>query len=284
MRALIFGASGMLGTDLCAAAPRGTSLIALDSADVDITDSVGTVSVLRDMRPDWVLNAAAYTAVDRAETEVDAAEAVNAEAPGRIAEEAARLGIAMVHFSTDYVFPGTTTRPYGEEDQVAPVNAYGASKLRGERAILSSGAHSLVVRTQWLFGRSGHSFPRTMWQRATEGLATRVVNDQVGRPTYTRDLAVATWQLVAQRASGIVHATNSGTPATWFDLAREVFRRAGAEALLSPCTSASYPTAARRPRYSALSTTRLEQLLSGPLPDWQSGLERFLNELSVPFP
>ncbi|HEX7978470.1 MAG TPA: dTDP-4-dehydrorhamnose reductase [Gemmatimonadaceae bacterium] len=280
MRALIFGAAGMLGTDLRAAVPRGTSLIALDVADADITDRAQVASALADARPDWVINAAAYTAVDRAETEWTVAEAVNGVAPGHIAEEAARRGIAVVHVSTDYVFAGTAASPYEEGDPVAPVNAYGESKLRGEEAVLASGAHALVLRTQWLFGRAGKSFPRTMWERATAGLPTRVVNDQVGRPTYTRDLAEATWRLVEQRASGIVHATNGGSAATWFDVAREVFARAGAEALLSPCATADYPTPARRPMYSVLCTTRLEGLLSGQLPDWHDGLGRFLDELS----
>jgi dTDP-4-dehydrorhamnose reductase len=189
-----------------------------------------------------------------------------------------------VHVSTDYVFAGTASSPYEEGDPVAPVNAYGASKLRGEEAVLSSGAHTLVLRTQWLFGTAGGSFPRTMWERAVAGLPTRVVNDQMGRPTYTRDLAAATWALIARRAAGIVHVTNGGPPATWFAFAREVFVRAGAEALLAPCTTAEYPTPARRPTYSVLSTTRLETLLGGPLPDWRDGLDRFLGELTRPTP
>jgi dTDP-4-dehydrorhamnose reductase len=280
MRALIFGAAGMLGTDLCATVPPGTALTALDIGDVDITDRSAVAIALRDARPDWVINAAAYTAVDRAETERALAEAVNGIAPGYIAEASARLGIAMVHFSTDYVFDGTATAPYREEDPVAPVNAYGATKLHGEQAALSSGAHVLVLRTQWLFGRDGKSFPRTMWERATAGLSTRVVSDQFGRPTYTRDLAVATWQLVERRASGIVHVTNGGAATTWLELARQVFVRAGAESLLSPCATEDYPTPARRPAYSVLGTDRLERILPAPLPEWRDGLERFLDELS----
>jgi dTDP-4-dehydrorhamnose reductase len=280
MRTLIFGASGMLGSDLCAAAPRGSSIIALGSVDADITNRSEVASVIRDARPDWVINAAAYTAVDRAELEKDAAEAVNGRAPGHIAQEAARRRIAVVHFSSDYVFAGTATTPYQEEDPVAPLNVYGESKLHGEQAVLSSGTHVLVLRTQWLFGRSGPSFPRTMWERATAGLPTRVVNDQFGRPTYTRDLAAATWKLVERRASGVVHATNGGSAATWFEVAREVFSRARAEALLAPCTSADHPTSARRPSYSVLSTTRMEHLLSAPLPDWRNALDRFLDELT----
>jgi dTDP-4-dehydrorhamnose reductase len=282
MRALIFGASGMLGCDLCAAAPPGSSCIPLDRADADITDRSQVASVFRDVRPDWVLNAAAYTAVERAETEQDSAEAVNGRAPGYIAQEAARRRIAMVHFGSDYVFAGTATRPYHEEDPVAPLNVYGESKLHGEQAVLTSGAHVLVLRTQWLFGRSGTSFPRTMWDRASAGLPTRVVNDQFGRPTYTRDLAVATWKLVERRASGIVHVTNGGTEATWFDVAREVFARARAEDLLTPCASAEYTTSVRRPRYSVLGTTRMEHLLSAPLPAWRNALSRFLDELTSP--
>jgi dTDP-4-dehydrorhamnose reductase len=279
MRALIFGAAGMLGTDLRATAPSGTTVIALDLAEADITDRAQVAAALHDARPDWVINAAAYTAVDRAESERAIAEAVNGIAPGYIAEEAVRRGVALVHYSTDYVFAGTATSPYREDDPVAPVNAYGESKLHGEAAVLASGAHALVLRTQWLFGRAGKSFPRTMWERATAALPTRVVSDQMGRPTYSRDLAAATWRLVAQRASGIVHAANAGEPVTWFDFAREVFARAGAETLVSPCATADYPTPARRPMYSVLCTKRLEQLLVGRLPDWQDGLRRFLDEL-----
>lgn len=282
MRVLIFGAAGMLGTDLRVAAPADVSVVALDSGNVDVTDRIQVASALQDAQPDWVINAAAYTAVDRAESERSVAHAVNAVAPAYIADESARRGIAVVHFSTDYVFAGTATSPYREDDPVAPVNVYGASKLGGEQAVLASGAHALVVRTQWLFGPAGKSFPRTMWERAIARVPTRVVNDQVGRPTYTHDLAVATWQLIDQRASGIVHATNGGPATTWFAVAREIFAWAGVESLLSPCTSADYPTPARRPTYSVLSTERLERLLAAPLPDWRDALGRFLDELSPP--
>lgn len=280
MRVVILGAAGMLGVELCAAAPRDTTVIALDVGDVDITDRARVASVLDEARPEWVINAAAYTAVDRAESERDRVRAVNGLAPGYVAEESARRRIAVVHFSTDYVFPGTATSPYREEDDVAPVNAYGESKLLGERGVLDSAAHALVLRTQWLFGVGGKSFPRTMWERATAGIPTRVVSDQVGRPTHARDLAAATWQLVGKRASGLVHVTNSGPPASWFEFARHVFLRAGAESLLSPCATTDYPTPARRPGYSVLATHRLESVLPRPLPDWRDSLDRFLDELS----
>lgn len=281
MRILIFGAAGMLGTDLRTAAPPDVSVVGVDVQDVDISERTQVAAILEHSRPDWVLNAAAYTAVDRAESERALADAVNALGPQLIAEEAARRHIAMVHFSTDYVFPGTSVAPYREEDPVAPVNAYGQSKLLGERAVLATGAHALILRTQWLFGRAGKSFPGVMWQRALARIPTRVVDDQFGRPTYTRDLAAATWRLIERQASGIVHVTNGGPAATWHDLAREVFARAGGEALLSACRTSDYPTPARRPAYSVLSTEKLEFLGLAPLPDWRDALRRFLDELTL---
>jgi dTDP-4-dehydrorhamnose reductase len=280
MHALILGAAGMLGTDLCGAVPPGVTVTGLDVGDVDITDRTQVASALDATRPDWVINAAAYTAVDRAETEPAVAESVNALGPRFVAEEAARRRIAVAHFSTDYVFPGTSEVPYRESDPVAPVNTYGESKWRGEGAVRASGAHALILRTQWLFGRAGKSFPRIMWERASARLPTRVVNDQRGRPTYTRDLATATWRLIERRTSGTVHVTNGGADATWYDVAREVFGRAGAESMLSPCSTADYRTPARRPAYSVLRTERLERLLGAPLPDWRDALRRFLDELA----
>jgi dTDP-4-dehydrorhamnose reductase len=281
MRALVFGAAGMLGTDLLATAPADVSIIAPSIDDVDITDSARLSTAFDDARPELVINAAAYTAVDRAESERAIADAVNGTAPALIGAECARRGIAVVHFGTDYVFPGTASVPYRESDPVAPLNAYGHGKLLGEQSLLASGAHALILRTQWLFGVAGKSFPRTMWERATAAMPTRVVNDQYGRPTYTRDLATATWQLIARGESGIIHVTNGGDPAPWFDLASEVFARAGAAHLLSACTTADYPTHARRPAYSVLSTDRLTGALGHALPDWREALERFLVEMSV---
>jgi dTDP-4-dehydrorhamnose reductase len=281
MRVLIVGAAGMLGTDLCASAPGGWDVVAADIGDIDITRPEIVAAALDRIRPAWVINAAAYTAVDRAEDDRDAADAVNHLGPRHLAEEAAQRGIAIAHVSTDYVFPGTASAPYREDDAVAPINAYGESKLRGEEAVRSSGAHALVVRTQWLFGHAGRSFPRVMWERATARTPTRVVDDQIGRPTYTRDLAAAMWRLVVLNASGTLHVTNAGPPATWYELAREVFTRAGAADLLSACSTEDYPTRARRPAYSALETERFETLVA-PLPDWRDALRRFLDEVTMP--
>jgi len=181
----------------------------------------------------------------------------------------------VVHFSTDYVFDGTATVPYGEECPRHPVNAYGMSKAAGEKNLQSSGAEYLIVRTQWLFGEHGTSFPRTMWERARAGRATRVVNDQLGRPTYARDLAAAVWRLIGWSACGLMHLTNHGQ-ATWFDVAARVFARAGRPDLLTPCATADYPTKAKRPRYSVLDTERAERALGGALPKWEDAVDRFL--------
>ncbi len=281
MRVLVLGSGGMLGTDLVASTPSGITALALDHAAIDVTDRFALSAALDETTPDVVINTAAYTAVDRAEVEHVRANQVNGVAPGLIGEECARRAIRVVHYSTDYVFSGTATVPYTETDEVSPINAYGESKVQGERALLSTGAASLVLRTQWLFGRARRSFPRTMWERATAGQTTRVVDDQHGRPTYSVDLAHATWQLIALGAGGVVHVTNAGPVVTWFDLAREVFARAGAASRLAPCATADYPTAARRPSYSALSTARLESLLPRAMPSWQDALRRFLSELAA---
>lgn len=280
VRVLLLGEGGMLGHDLLAAAPAN---ILVDSASevlgrrLDITDRDRVIDALSRARPECVVNAAAYTKVDEAEKETDRALAVNATAVGALGEECAARGIRVVHFSTDYVFPGTETRPYRESDPTSPVNAYGLSKLRGEHALAASGVRALIVRTQWLFGRAGRSFPRTMWERATAKQPTRVVNDQVGRPTYSRDLAQWTWLLVGRGVDGIIHAANAGAT-TWFDIAARVFAAARVPALLTPCTTADYPTPAKRPSYSVLDTTKLEREI-GPVRAWEQALDEFLAEL-----
>jgi dTDP-4-dehydrorhamnose reductase len=279
VRVLLLGAGGMLGHDLLAMAPEGVEIVPLAHRDLDITDHAAVERRVREVKPDVILNAAAYTAVDRAEAEPEFAMKVNGEAVGHLGRVARATRARVVHFSTDYVFDGTADRPYREDDTPHPVNAYGASKLAGEIALRASGAEVLIIRTQWLFGAQGRSFPRTMWERACRRERARVVNDQFGRPTYTLDLANATWQLVERGITGLVHAANRGV-ATWFEVAREVFRNAGSPDLVEPCITSEYPTAARRPRYSVLDCTRYEALVSSPLPHWSDALGRFLTRLA----
>lgn len=277
MRVLLFGGAGLLGSDLRASAPEGTHVTAPPSSEVDIADAGAVARALDAAQPDWVVNAAAYTQVDRAESERELAHRVNAEGPRVLGAACARAGVCVVHYSTDYVFSGTASHPLREGDPVDPVNMYGRTKLEGERALLESGAGALVVRTSWLYGVHGRSFPRTMIERARRGEATRVVNDQHGRPTWTVDLAAATWRLMARDARGIVHATSSGAPTTWFEVAERVFARAGRAELVTPCRTSDFPTPARRPGYSVLDASRLAALTGGPMSDWTVALDRFLD-------
>ncbi len=318
MKILLLGAGGMLARDLLREAPEEHDLVGRDIDDFDITDPDAVHEAVHEIQPSLIINAAAYTNVDDAESEPDLAFAVNGDAPGFIGTAAKALGAYVIHYSTDYVFDGVHREPYGEAESTSPIGVYGESKLRGEHRLLDSGARALIIRTQWLFGIAGPSFPRTMWQRATSGEATRVVDDQTGRPTYTVDLARATWGwglLTGGRADGkrvrreaqssleqpgaawgdlsqpgavwgslgqqgaeIVHMANSGT-ATWYDVAKRVCEAAGRPELLKPCTTAEYPTPARRPAWSVLSTERYEELIGESMPAWEDAVDRFLVEL-----
>ncbi len=311
MKILLLGAGGMVARDIMGQAPGACEVIPQTRGELDITDTGAVNRAIRDIRPDAIINAAAYTNVDGAESEANLAFAVNGDAPGFIGSAAKALGVPVVHYSTDYVFDGSSREPYGEDDSPSPIGVYGASKLQGEQRLAESGAASLIIRTQWLFGIAGPSFPRTMWKRATSGEATRVVDDQTGRPTYTVDLARATWGLLTGgRSDGeardsleqsgaawsslgqpeavwdsfgrpgaeIVHVANHGT-ATWYDVAKRVFEAAGRPELLEPCTTAEYPTPARRPAWSVLGTEKYEEIVGEPLPAWEHAIDRFLVEL-----
>ncbi len=309
-RVLLLGAGGMLGTDLAARVPRTTDLLPLTRRDLDVTDEAAVARVMRNEEPDVVLNATAYTDVDGAEREPEKAMQVNGAAPG-ILGRTAKAGALIIHYSTDYIFNDRVRRPLTEDDPPDPLNQYGRSKLEGERALAASGARHLIIRTQWLFGLHGRSFPRTMWERAHKRQETRVVNDQFGRPTYTVDLALATWRLLAlftvQRVAGgrlsvvgkskgnpdhrppstdhrLFHIANSGIT-TWYEMAKRIFHAAGADEYLEPCTSAEFPRPARRPAWSALDTTRYESLVGKPLAAWEDALDRFLKDLTpAPLP
>ena len=277
MRVLLLGAGGMLGHDLVAAAPPNVQLSPLTRQALDITDAVALREAIHRLRPECIVNAAAYTAVDRAEQEPDLAHNVNGFAVRQLGLLAKEAGARVVHFSTDYVFDGLGPAPYREDAATNPINVYGASKLAGEQALIASGWPALVIRSQWLFGARGRSFPTTILRRARERKPTRVVDDQLGRPTYTKDLAVAAWTVISLGTTGLIHVTNDDE-ATWFDVAHEIFSREGALSLLSRCSSSEYPTAARRPRDSRLNTERAEILMRDRLPPWRDAVERFLTD------
>ncbi len=192
-----------MARDLIRQVPESHQVIGRTSNDVDIADADAVARTIRDVQPGAIINAAAYTDVDGAEREAERAFAVNGAAPGFIGAAAQAADIPVVHFSTDYVFDGASRNPYCEDDETSPIGVYGSSKLQGENRLIDSGVQSMIIRTQWLFGVGGESFPATMWHRATSGQRTRVVDDQTGRPTYTVDLARATWGLLTgRRADG----------------------------------------------------------------------------------
>ena len=277
MRVTVLGAGGMLGQDLVLTAPEGIELSAFSRRQLDITDTAAVRAHIAGTQPQVILNAAAYTAVDDAEDNREATFRVNGAAVGELGHLAAHVGARVVHFSTGYVFDGRSRKPYVEDAPTHPLNTYGASKLAGELALGETGVRFLVLRTQWLFGAHGRSFPRTMWERATRHEPTRVVSDQTGRPTYTVDLARAAWELVRLEVEGVLHVANSDL-ATWYDVASCIFSLADSEDLVTPCTTEEYPVAAQRPRYSVLDTTRAERILGHALPTWRDAIQRFLRE------
>jgi dTDP-4-dehydrorhamnose reductase len=274
--AVVLGAGGMLGRDLVALAPAGVKVTPVPRAACDVTSPAAVAQLLEATRPDWVVNAAAYTAVDGAEAARDDAMRVNGEGPGVVGAAAAGVDAAVLHLSTDYVFPGTGSTPWREDDATNPVNWYGHTKLVGEQALAASGARHVVVRVQWLYAGHGRNFVRTMWDRARQRQATRVVHDQVGALTHTADLAPALWSAAAQGITGRLHLAAAGAH-TWYDAAARIFAAADAAPLLSPCTTAEFPTPAARPANSRLDTRRAAAL-GLTLPDWTASLRRWLDD------
>jgi len=279
MRVLLFGGSGMLGTALRATAPATVVVDAPTRADVDVSDVDAVERVVRGSDATLIINAAAYTAVDAAEGLEREARRLNADLPALLGREAAAKRVPVVHYSTDYVFSGHATRPWREADACAPASAYGRTKREGEVRLLESGAEYLVLRTAWLYGEGGRSFPRTMWERATRGEASRVVDDQRGAPTSAMDLARWTWTLVGISARGLVHAANSGVT-TWADVAERVYAHAGRSGGVTRVSSAEFAAAAPRPKYSVLDCSLLDAALreakASPRREWTLALDEFL--------
>lgn len=289
-RVLVVGGDGQVGCDLRrrlgATAQVLTTTRSGRLADggeceaLDLGDADAIAPLLRRLRPDHVVNAAAYTAVDRAESEPALAQAVNAVAPGRLAEACAAAGIGLIHFSTDYVFDGRATRPYREDDATAPLNVYGRSKLDGETAIAASGARHLILRTAWVYAAAhGHNFLRTMLRLGAEREELRVVADQRGSPTPTWLLAEATARVLERGivASGVRHLAAAGET-SWHGFAEAIFAEALARGLLARAprvtaiAAADYPTPAQRPAYSVLDTQALRGEYALALPAWRDAL------------
>lgn len=277
MRCLVFGGTGMLGRAVVAAAQsRGFPALGLSHEEGDVTDAERTARRVADFRPEAVINCAAFTRVDDCETERERAFAVNAEGARHVAAAAEEGGARLIHVSTDYVFDGTASRPYREDDATAPRSVYGASKLAGEAHALAH-PRGLVVRTSWLFGPGGPNFVATMVRLIEQGkLPLRVVDDQTGRPTYTPFLARALLDLAAREARGTVHYANR-EPATWYAFACRIAELWNSSAEVEPVTTEEFLRPAPRPAWSVLDVTRFEQLTGRPVEPWDAGLAEYLD-------
>ena len=295
MRILLLGANGQLGRELRQSlAPLG-ELVALDRHGNqglcgDLGDAAGIANTLRELRPDLIVNAAAHTAVDRAESEPELAHAINAVAPGIMAEEAARLGSWLVHYSTDYVFDGTGNTPWRESDSPAPLNVYGRSKLAGERAIEASGCRHLILRTSWVYGRHGHNFIKTVLRLAAERDTLRIIDDQIGTPTSADLIAEVSAQAIAKARDnpdlgGLYHLV-AGGDTSWYHYARRIVDEARARGMaltveaIEPVATRDYPTPAARPLNSRLDTGKLRRAFDLHTPPWQQGVAQLIQELT----
>lgn len=278
MKVLITGCNGQLGRSLQATAPTGTDLLCLGSAELDISQAEAVEQAIARHVPEVVINAAAYTAVDRAEQEEERAFAINGAGTGFLANAARRHGARFVHVSTDFVFDGTSGTPYRPDAPTQPRSVYGQSKLAGEQA---AGDDALIVRTAWVYAPDGGNFVRTMLRLMGERPEVRVVADQIGTPTYAPALAEAIWRLIAADARGMHHYTDSGA-ASWYDFAVAIQEEALAAGLLSqqativPIATSDYPTPARRPSYSVLDKSATFAAIGGPAPHWRSNLRNMI--------
>ncbi|MBW3596945.1 MAG: dTDP-4-dehydrorhamnose reductase [Planctomycetes bacterium] len=306
MRVLLLGASGQVGHELARAlpslgevevvAPRRTANDAWPRA-VDLTEPDSLRACVREVRPNLIINAAAYTAVDRAEAEPELAMAVNGLAPGVLAEEARRLGAALLHYSTDYVFDGSGERPWREDDPSAPFSAYGRTKLAGEEAIRAAQASHLILRVSWVYGVHGNNFVKTMLRLGRERSRLAVVDDQIGAPTSAQAIAQATVEILAgaggdlarffDRAGGVLHFACAGET-SWHGFAQEIFRLAracGARLAVQDVAAIptrEYPTPARRPLNSRLDCRRWRERVGSAPPEWRTELNACLRELLRP--
>jgi dTDP-4-dehydrorhamnose reductase len=298
---LLIGANGQVGREALPLLHALGDVVSLTRAELDLTDSVAIRAAVRKVKPRWIVNAAAYTAVDKAESDARIAFAINGEAPAILGEEALRLGAPVLHFSTDYVFSGEGSRPWREDDPTGPLGVYGASKLAGEQALASSGAAHFIFRTSWVFGTHGENFLRRILQLAVEREELKIVDDQTGSPTWSRTLAllvVHTIRNVEEEArvrgitpaeavgpiGGIYHACSMGFT-TWFGFASEflqVAQRArpeGTFARLVPIPSSAYPTPAERPKNSRMNCEKLMRALEFEMPTWQHSSLQVMEEL-----
>jgi len=276
LRILLTGRTGQVGAELEQALPALGEVIATDRSALDLASADQIRRAVREAKPDVIVNAAAYTAVDKAESEPELAMRINGEAPGILAEEAKQLDALLLHFSTDYVFDGTKATPYVERDLPNPLNTYGRSKLAGEGAVVASGCRHLILRTGWVYSMRGQNFLMTILRLARERPALRVVSDQVGSPTAARDLAAGCSQLLRRPLEpGIFHMTAAGTT-SWHGFAEAIVRNAQLRTPVTPIGSHEYATVARRPRNSVLNCAKLKAAYGIELPLWSRTLAEMM--------
>lgn len=272
MKTLIIGKNGQVGFELC----QRLEAISVDYPEIDLAKPESIREVVRAAKPELIINAAAYTAVDQAEQERDFAFSINAKAPAVLAEEANKSDALLVHYSTEYVFDGKADKPYKENDQPNPLSCYGESKLLGDQAILSTAKRHLILRTSWVYGARGKNFLLTMLRLGASGKPLRIVSDQIGAPTCAKHLAEATSALLPkalkEEISGLYNATNQGYT-SWFGFAQAIFNAAGLNPSVTPISTEEYPTPAARPKNSRLNGEKLARDFGYSLPQWQEGLD-----------
>ncbi len=278
---LVTGAGGQVGRELARLLPVHGEVAALDRAQLDLADADAIRATLRAIRPQLIVNAAAYTAVDQAELEPERAETINARAPGILAEEAKRLGAVLIHYSTDYVFDGKASTPYAEDATTGPLSVYGESKLHGEQAIAAVNGANITLRTSWIYGLHGRNFLLTIRRLAAEREELSIVADQFGVPNWARALAEATATLVGRglpylaERKGLYHLTGTGST-SWFEFARAIVGPVERPRVVAITTS-EYPTPARRPAYAVLAAAKFARTFGFGLPDWRTMLRDCLS-------
>lgn len=284
LKILITGANGQLGNEFRTLATRHPehSFIFLSRQELSISDADSVREVLKSHHPHWVVNCAAYTAVDKAETEKELAMAINAEAAGVLAAVCAELNAKFIHISTDYVFDGSSAQPYREDAATGPINTYGQSKLIGEQLVLQKNPNAIIIRTSWVYSFFGNNFVKTMMRLMKERESINVVSDQVGSPTYAADLANAIMHIInnnnASGAKGIFHYSNEGQ-ISWYEFAQAIKELTGSSCAVNPIPSSQFPTPAKRPQYSLLDKTRIRSVFHVEIPDWRESLEVCVNKL-----
>lgn len=278
MKILLFGHKGMLGSDLLFQLGRKHEIVGLDKDEIDITSASECRNAIAEKTPDIVINAAAYTDVDECENAKDECFAVNAEAVKNIAESCRENNIRILHFSTDYVFDGNSNEPYKEDHPCNPLNVYGASKLAGERYLQKLADNYILIRTEWLYGKNGKNFVQTILAKARTSNELQVVDDQIGSPTYTRDLAAAVDLLIERNITGIFHITSRGS-CSWFQFARKILLEAGITGVqVLPIKSERLQRPAQRPSYSVLSMQKFISVTEKTMQPWQLALQDYLKE------